>query len=64
MNYKFIRKLNWNLIVNCIILGIIAFIVIWIFPVFRDAKEKARLCGCEWNLKDILSATSIYAQDY
>ncbi len=64
MNYKIIGKLNLEKIINYIIVVIIAIIVIRVYPVFRDAKEKARLCGCEWNLKDLLSATSIYAQDY
>jgi prepilin-type processing-associated H-X9-DG protein len=55
-------------IVGCAILGglgiIMAILAAILFPVFAQAREKARTASCQSNLKQISLAVLMYCQDY
>ena len=58
------RKRGFTLIELLVVIGIIAILAAILFPVFAQAREKARQATCLSNLKQIGTALMMYTQDY
>src|SRR4051794_34796454 len=58
------RKPAFTLIELLVVIAIIAILAAILFPVFAQAREKARQAGCLSNLKQVGMATQMYMQDY
>ena len=57
-------KRVFTLIELLVVIAIIAILAAILFPVFAQAREKARQTSCLSNLKQIGTAFMMYAQDY
>src|ERR1043166_4228729 len=55
---------GFTLIELLVVIAIIAILAAILFPVFAQAREKARSTSCLSNQKQIALAISMYAQDY
>lgn len=60
----FVRSKAFTLIELLIVIAIIAILAAILFPVFAQAREKARQSACAANLKQIGLAYFQYTQDY
>ena len=58
------RRKGFTLIELLVVIAIIAILAAILFPVFARAREAARSTACKSNLKQILLASAMYAQDY
>ncbi|MGV3722629.1 MAG: prepilin-type N-terminal cleavage/methylation domain-containing protein [Actinomycetota bacterium] len=58
------RRKGFTLIELLVVIAIIAILAAILFPVFAQAREKARQSTCQSNMKQIGIAISMYAQDY
>jgi prepilin-type N-terminal cleavage/methylation domain-containing protein/prepilin-type processing-associated H-X9-DG protein len=58
------RRTGFTLIELLVVIAIIAILAAILFPVFAQARERARAISCTSNLKQIGTATNMYAQDY
>jgi prepilin-type N-terminal cleavage/methylation domain-containing protein/prepilin-type processing-associated H-X9-DG protein len=58
------RKKGFTLIELLVVIAIIAILAAILFPVFAQAREKARQASCASNLKQITTGLLMYAQDY
>jgi len=58
------RKKGFTLIELLVVIAIIAILAAILFPVFAQAREKARQTSCASNLSQIGLATEQYLQDY
>jgi prepilin-type N-terminal cleavage/methylation domain-containing protein/prepilin-type processing-associated H-X9-DG protein len=59
------QKVNgFTLIELLVVIAIIAILAAILFPVFAQAREKARQASCMSNLKQIGTASLMYFQDY
>jgi prepilin-type N-terminal cleavage/methylation domain-containing protein/prepilin-type processing-associated H-X9-DG protein len=57
-------KRGFTLIELLVVIAIIAILAAILFPVFAQAREKARQTACLSNCKQMALAVSMYAQDY
>lgn len=58
------RSGGFTLIELLVVIAIIAILAAILFPVFAQAREKARSASCLSNQKQIALAFSMYSQDY
>src|SRR5437868_11358861 len=54
----------FTLIELLVVIAIIAILAAILFPVFAQAREKARAISCLSNLKQLTTAVQMYTQDY
>ena len=57
-------KQGFTLIELLVVIAIIAILAAILFPVFAQAREKARSTSCLSNLKQLGTAAQMYTQDY
>jgi prepilin-type N-terminal cleavage/methylation domain-containing protein len=57
-------RVGFTLIELLVVIAIIAILAAILFPVFAQAREKARQANCISNLKQIGIASNMYLQDY
>jgi prepilin-type N-terminal cleavage/methylation domain-containing protein/prepilin-type processing-associated H-X9-DG protein len=57
-------KRGFTLIELLVVIAIIAILAAILFPVFAKAREKARQASCQSNVKELMLAALMYAQDY
>lgn len=55
---------GFTLIELLVVIAIIAILAAILFPVFAQAREKARMTACLSNLKQIGTGTMMYVQDF
>jgi prepilin-type N-terminal cleavage/methylation domain-containing protein/prepilin-type processing-associated H-X9-DG protein len=58
------RRAGFTLIELLVVIAIIAILAAILFPVFAQAREKARAAACMSNLKQLGTAAVMYQQDY
>src|SRR5438552_4065474 len=58
------RRTGFTLIELLVVIAIIAILAAILFPVFAQAREKARTTSCLSNTKQIGLASMMYVQDY
>lgn len=58
------RYSGFTLIELLVVIAIIAILAAILFPVFSQAREKARAISCLSNMKQIATVTLMYQQDY
>jgi len=58
------KQRGFTLIELLVVIAIIAILAAILFPVFAQARARARAISCVSNLKQIGTATSMYVQDY
>ena len=61
---KYVRRTGFTLIELLVVIAIIAILAAILFPVFAQAREKARAATCMSNLKQWGLAAQQYMQDY
>ncbi len=59
-----VRSSGFTLIELLVVIAIIAILAAILFPVFAQARDKARQASCQSNLKQLGTALMMYAQDY
>ncbi|MCC6445735.1 MAG: prepilin-type N-terminal cleavage/methylation domain-containing protein [Armatimonadetes bacterium] len=58
------RRHGFTLIELLVVIAIIAILAAILFPVFAQAREKARAISCLSNVKQIMNSNLMYIQDY
>jgi prepilin-type N-terminal cleavage/methylation domain-containing protein/prepilin-type processing-associated H-X9-DG protein len=59
-----VKRRAFTLIELLVVIAIIAILAAILFPVFAQAREKARQSSCQSNLKQLGNAVMMYVQDY
>jgi len=62
MSHRF--RTGFTLIELLVVIAIIAILAAILFPVFAQAREQARRSACLSNMKQLVTGTMLYAQDY
>lgn len=60
----YLSRKGFTLIELLVVIAIIAILAAILFPVFAQAREKARQTQCTSNMKQIATGVLMYAQDY
>src|SRR5688572_6694098 len=60
----FRRRYGFTLIELLVVIAIIAILAAILFPVFAQAREKARQASCTSNVKQLSLGIMMYTQDY
>jgi len=55
---------GFTLIELLVVIAIIAILAAILFPVLAQARERARMTGCQSNLKQLVSAIQMYSNDH
>src|SRR5438045_1074204 len=63
-NVRAVRGHGFTLIELLVVIAIIAILAAILFPVFAQARDKARQTSCLANNKQIATAAIAYVQDY
>src|SRR5436305_12216001 len=58
------KRRAFTLIELLVVIAIIAILAAILFPVFAQARERARMTGCLSNMKQIGTGLMMYVQDY
>src|SRR6266849_304867 len=58
------RKAAFTLIELLVVIAVIAILAALLFPVFAQARERARMAACMSNMRQIGPALLMYVQDY
>src|SRR6266568_3148106 len=58
------KRSGFTLIELLVVIAIIAILAAILFPVFAQARDRARSASCLSNLKQMGTAWMLYAQDY
>jgi prepilin-type N-terminal cleavage/methylation domain-containing protein/prepilin-type processing-associated H-X9-DG protein len=58
------RRSAFTLIELLVVIAIIAILAAILFPVFAQARERARMTGCISNMRQIGTGLTMYVQDY
>src|SRR5205809_5026895 len=58
------RRRAFTLIELLVVIAIIAILAAILFPVFAQAREKARQTSCTSNCKQLVTGIMMYAQDH
>lgn len=58
------RRRGFTLIELLVVIAIIAILAAILFPVFAQARDKARQATCQSNMRQLGTAISMYTQDY
>src|SRR5713226_4903050 len=58
------RRNGFTLIELLVVIAVIAILAAILFPVFAQARQKARITSCLSNLKQLGTAVMMYVQDY
>src|SRR2546425_6474218 len=58
------RRTGFTLIELLVVIAIIAILAPILFPVFAQARDKARQAACLSNLRQICTGLAMYVQDY
>src|SRR5213593_4773688 len=58
------RRAGFTLIELLVVVAIIAILAAILFPVFAQARDKARQTSCTSNMKQLGTAMMMYVQDY
>jgi prepilin-type N-terminal cleavage/methylation domain-containing protein/prepilin-type processing-associated H-X9-DG protein len=64
MKKLFKGRAGFTLIELLVVVAVIAILAAILYPVFSQARDKARQAGCQSNLKQIGLAFDMYRQDY
>jgi prepilin-type N-terminal cleavage/methylation domain-containing protein/prepilin-type processing-associated H-X9-DG protein len=58
------RRRAFTLVELLVVIAILAILAAFLFPVFAQVRESARQVSCASNLKQLLTALSLYVQDF